>query len=132
LSDFQQGWLAWGAVSIFIGVLVMVLAIRLVDPVIRFLRLELRFLGKRQETILNARREGLDSEIVHQAMAQRAEIEAHELAARILGGQNKLQPHTIKGFSDGGSTFPANPDRKQIKAADGGESSASTKRFDSH
>lgn len=85
LHPFQQSWLAWGAVSIFIAVLVVVLAIRLVDPLIRLLRLELRFLGKRDETVIIARREGLDSEVVHQAMAQRSEMEAEKLAARLLG-----------------------------------------------
>jgi MFS family permease len=106
LHPFQQAWLAWGAVSVFIGVLVIVLAITLADPVIRLIRLELRFLGKRDETIINARREGLDSEQVHQAVAQRAEIEAEQLAARILGSasQKYLQPHIIKGFGDGGQS----------------------------
>jgi MFS family permease len=102
---FQQSWLAWGAVSVFIGVLVIVLSITLADPVIRLIRLELKFLGKQQETILNAKSEGLESERVHQAMAQRAEIESEQLAARILGNNTKyLQPHMIKGFSDGGQS----------------------------
>jgi hypothetical protein len=35
LNEFQQAWLAWGAVAVFIGVLVIVLAITLADPVIR-------------------------------------------------------------------------------------------------
>jgi hypothetical protein len=105
LHPFQEAWLAWGAVSVFIGVLVIVLAITLADPVIRLIRLELRFLGKQQETILTARSEGLESERVHQAMAQRAEIESEELAAKILGNNTKyLQPHMIKGFSDGGQS----------------------------
>jgi MFS family permease len=104
LHPFQQAWLAWGAVSVFIGVLVIVLAITLADPVIRLVRLELRFLGKQQETILNARSEGLESERVQQAVAQRAEIESEQLAARILGNTKYLQPHMIKGFSDGGQS----------------------------
>ena len=33
LSSYQESWLAWGAVSVFIGVLVFVLAITLADPV---------------------------------------------------------------------------------------------------
>jgi MFS family permease len=116
LHAFQQAWLAWGAVSVFIGVLVIVLAITLADPVIRLIRLELKFIGKQQETILNAKSEGLESERVHQAMAQRAEIESEQLAARILGSANAkyLQPHMIKGFSDGGqsSSYSYSPGSK--------------------
>jgi MFS family permease len=116
LHPFQNAWLAWGAVSVFIGVLVIVLAITLADPVIRLVRLELRFLGKQQETILNARSEGLESERVQQAVAQRAEIESEQLAARILGNANTkyLQPHMIKGFSDGGqsSSYSYSPSTK--------------------
>jgi hypothetical protein len=96
LHPFQQAWLAWGAVSVFIGVLVIVLAITLADPVIRLIRLELRFLGKQQETILNARSEGLESERVHQAMAQRADMEAEQLASRILGN-TKLETEAEAG-----------------------------------
>jgi hypothetical protein len=51
----------------------------------KLVRLELRFLGKQQETVLNARSEGLKSERVHQAIAKRAEIEAERLALRIEG-----------------------------------------------
>ncbi len=114
LHPFQQSWLAWGAVSVFIGVLVIVLAITLADPVIRLIRLELKFLGKQQETILNAKSEGLESERVHQAMAQRAEIESEQLAARILGSSKYLQPQMIKGFSDGGqsSSYSYSPGSK--------------------
>jgi MFS family permease len=114
LQPFQQSWLAWGAVSVFIGVLVIVLAITLADPVIRLIRLELKFLGKQQETILNAKSEGLESERVHQAMAQRAEIESEQLAAMILGNNKYLQPHMIKGFSDGGqsSSYSYSPGSK--------------------
>jgi MFS family permease len=113
LHPFQQSWLAWGAVSVFIGVLVVVLAITLADPVIRLIRLELKFLGKQQETILNAKSAGLESERVHQAMAQRAELESEQLAAKILGSGKYLQPHMIKGFSDGGgsSSYSYSPSR---------------------
>jgi hypothetical protein len=86
LHPFQQAWLAWGAVSVFIGVLVIVLAITLADPVIRLVRLELRFLGKQQEAILNARSEALESERVQQAMAELVESEAESLARQIKGG----------------------------------------------
>jgi uncharacterized membrane protein len=86
LHPFQQSWLACGAVSVFIGVLVIVLAITLADPVIRLVRLELRFLGKQQEAILNARSQAIESERVQQAIAKRVELEAESLALRIEGG----------------------------------------------
>lgn len=84
LSDFQQQWLAWGAVSVFIAVLIIVLLITLADPVTRLLRLELRYLGKQQETIIQAKTDGLDSEHVQEAMIERAEIEAMELSEQII------------------------------------------------
>lgn len=86
LSGFQQAWLSWGAVSVFIGVLIFVLLITLSDPVSRLIRLELRYLGKQQETIIQAKSEGLDSEHVQLAMIERAEIEARQLAERIVDG----------------------------------------------
>jgi hypothetical protein len=88
LHPFQRSWLAWGAVSVFIGVLVIVLAITLADPVIRLVRLELRFLGKQQETILNARRQALESQRVREAIAKRVALEEESLAMRIEAGTN--------------------------------------------
>jgi len=87
LSEFQEGWIAWGAVSVFITVLLIVLFITLADPVIRLIRLELRFKGKQEETILQAKTEALDSEQIQTAMAARADIEADRLATQILGPQ---------------------------------------------
>jgi hypothetical protein len=86
LNQFQQSWLAWGAVAVFIGVLVIVLAITLADPVIRLIRLDLRFQGRQQETIIEAKTAGLESERIQTAMANRAEWEARQLAHRIEGG----------------------------------------------
>ena len=85
LAPFQQAWLAWGAVSVFIAVLIFVLLITLADPVTRLLRLELRYTGKQQETILQAKTDGLDDEIVQRAMIERGRIEAQRLAQRVLG-----------------------------------------------
>ena len=102
LHPFQEAWLSWGAVSIFIAVLVIVLAITLSDPVIRLVRLEMRYMGRQQEIILEAKTEGLESEKLHAAMADRAEWEAGQLAARILGGamaSQSLQGHQVTGFS---------------------------------
>ncbi len=92
LAPFQQAWLAWGAVSVFIAVLVFVLLITLADPVTRLIRLELRYLGKQQETILQAKTDGLDSEHVQVAMIERAEIEAQELAEQIVGSGRQNLP----------------------------------------
>src|SRR6266542_801372 len=54
LHPFQIEWIDWGAVTVFIAVLLIVLFITLADPVIRLIRLELRYLGKQQEKILEA------------------------------------------------------------------------------
>lgn len=94
LSGFQQGWLSWGAVSVFIGVLVIVLLITLADPVTRLIRLELRYVGKQQETIIQAKTDGLDSEHVQVAMIERAEIEARQLADKIVGNENQIAPRS--------------------------------------
>jgi hypothetical protein len=106
LHPFQHSWLAWGAVSVFIGVLVVVLAITLADPVIRLIRLELRFVGKQQETILNARSEALEGERVQQAIKKRAALEAENLALRIEGRATlgKVEPDGIHTWqrTDGG------------------------------
>ncbi|HKC87021.1 MAG TPA: hypothetical protein VKG02_13640, partial [Blastocatellia bacterium] len=72
LSEFQVGWINWGAVTVFVAVLAMVLLITLADPVIRLIRLELRYKGKQEETILQAKTEALDSEQIAAAMASRA------------------------------------------------------------
>lgn len=90
LSPFQEAWLSWGAVSVFIAVLIFVLLITLSDPVTRLIRLEMRYLGKQQETILHAKSDGLDSEHIQLAMIERAEIEARELAERIIGEGRQL------------------------------------------
>lgn len=90
LSEFQNAWLAWGAVSVFIAVLVFVLLITLADPVTRLIRLELRYLGKQQETIIQAKSDGLESEHVQLAMIERAEIEAQQLAETIIGAGRQL------------------------------------------
>ncbi len=85
LHPSQQAWLDWGAVTVFIAVLLIVLAITLADPVIRLIRLELKYLGRQQEIILAAKTEGLDSQLIQHAMSQRAHIEANRLADLIVG-----------------------------------------------
>lgn len=85
ISPFQQAWLAWGAVSVFIAVLLFVLLITLADPVARLIRTELRYTGKQWEVILAAKADGLDSDQVREAMLERASIEGDELAQRIIG-----------------------------------------------
>lgn len=86
LSPFQMEWIDWGAVTVFIAVLLIVLLITLADPIIRLIRLELRYLGKQQEKILEAKTEGLESDKIQSAMRERAEDEADRLAERILYG----------------------------------------------
>ncbi|HKX29669.1 MAG TPA: hypothetical protein VJ302_18410 [Blastocatellia bacterium] len=100
LSPLQQSWLAWGAVSVFIAVLVIVLSITLADPVVRLIRTELRYLGKQEEKILEAKTEALESDRIMAAMTQRAEWESEQLAARIIGNANALPAPApvIRGF----------------------------------
>jgi len=85
LHPFQLEWIDWGAVTVFIAVLLIVLFITLADPVIRLIRLELRYLGKQQEKILEAKTDGLDSDKIQAAMAERADYEADKLATQIIG-----------------------------------------------
>lgn len=85
LSPFQRDWIDWGAITVFIAVLLIVLFITLADPVIRLIRLELRFTGKQEEKILEAKTGALDSDQIQAAMADRAEYEAGVLADKILG-----------------------------------------------
>lgn len=92
LHPFQMEWIDWGAVTVFIAVLLIVLFITLADPVIRLIRLELRYQGRQQEKILEAKTEGLESERIQEAMAERADLEAHQLALQIMsGGRPQLQ-----------------------------------------
>lgn len=85
LAPFQQAWLSWGAVSVFIAVLVIVLCITLADPVSRLVRMELRYQGRKHETVIHAKQEGLQSEQVQVALLERAAIEAENLATEIIG-----------------------------------------------
>lgn len=103
LAPFQEAWLSWGAVSIFIAVLVIVLAITLADPVSRLIRMELRYQGRQHETIIQAKSDGLESEHVQTAMVERAEFEARLLADRILGAEPAQLPPSSARLS----TLPA-------------------------
>ena len=94
LSAFQHAWLGWGAITVFIAVLLFVLFITLADPVIRLIRLELKYTGKQQEIILDAKSEGLESERIRTAMVERADMEAIELADRIVGGSRRLSSNS--------------------------------------
>lgn len=106
LAPFQETWLSWGAVSVFIGVLVIVLLITLADPVSRLIRLELLYQGRQQETIIQAKTDGLESEHVQLAMIERAEIEARQLADKIVGDSGERKARLIQqpqyGNFDGG------------------------------
>ena len=78
--------------SVFIALLLIVLMITLADPVIRLIRLELRYKGKQEEKILEAKTEGLESGQIEAAMRQRAEYEAGVLASRIEGESARVRP----------------------------------------
>jgi hypothetical protein len=100
LQPFQQAWISWGAITVFVAVLIIVLFITLADPVIRLTRLELRYLGLQEEKILEAKTDSLDSDRILEAMAGRAEWEAGQLADKILGdsGKRSLKPTNQPGF----------------------------------
>lgn len=85
LNPFQHAWVSWGAITVFIVVLLLVLLITLADPVIQLIRLELRYLGKQQEKMLEAKTDALESERLTEAMERRAAYEADRLALRITG-----------------------------------------------
>lgn len=85
LNSFQHGWINWGAVSVFIAVLVLVLLITCADPVTRLFRMDLRLEGKQQETILTAQADALESDRVAAAIAILMEQESDRFAARLLG-----------------------------------------------
>lgn len=84
LNGFQEEWIQWGAVTVFIAVLLIVLCITLADPVVRLTRLELRYLGKEQETVISAKTASLDSSKLQDAITRRADWETDQLATRIL------------------------------------------------
>src|SRR5262249_43755111 len=85
LHRYQTEWVEWGAVTVFIAVLILILLITLADPIARLVRLDLRYMGKQQETILTAKSEALDSERIRAAMVNRADAEAEKLAQQIEG-----------------------------------------------
>jgi hypothetical protein len=109
LQPFQDAWISWGAITVFIVVLIIVLTITLADPVIRLIRIELRYLGLQQEKILEAKTDGLASERILEAIAARAEWEAAELAQRIQGS---APPRTLKPARTGFATNSADTDPK--------------------
>jgi hypothetical protein len=117
LHPFQIEWIDWGAVTIFIAVLLIVLFITLADPVIRLLRLELRYVGKQQEKILEAKTEALDSDKIQSAMAERADYEADRLADQIIGAtQQQLPRHSQAHASTGGAGYERRPYSAQNQA----------------
>src|SRR5262249_57913536 len=96
LHRYQMEWANWDAITVFIVVLLIVLFITLADPVIRLIRLELRFKGKQEEVILQAKGDALDSDQIQSAMANRANFEAGQLAQKIEG-EARLRPRVGYG-----------------------------------
>lgn len=112
MSPFQEAWLAWGAVSVFIVVLVFVLLITLADPVGRLTRQELRVQGKQQEVILHAKGESLDSEHIQLAMLERAQLEAMELAGRIVNKPQRISRATAARLQEQTATANFRPGKE--------------------
>jgi hypothetical protein len=109
LHPFQIEWIDWGAVTVFIAVLLIVLFITLADPVIRLIRLELRYLGKQQETILAAKSDALESDKIRSAMAERADYEADRLADQIIGAAQPQLPRPGSAYASGGAGYQRRP-----------------------
>jgi hypothetical protein len=125
LSEFQIEWIDWGAVTVFIAVLLIVLFITLADPVIRLIRLELRYVGKQQEKILEAKTEGLESDKIQAAMAERADFEAERLADQILGGLPQHLPRQGQAHAlTGGAGYQKRPYAAQNQADQGQDPNA--------
>jgi hypothetical protein len=97
LADFQHGWIQWGAVTVFIGVLILTVLITLADPIIRLMRLELRYVGKEQEVIIQAKTGALDDDVIYQAMQARAQGEAQRLVRKIQGAPDPASARSV-GF----------------------------------
>lgn len=114
LQPFQEAWIAWGAITVFIAVLLIVLFITLADPVIRLVRLELRYLGLQQEKILEAKTDSLESDRILEAMAGRAEWEANQLADKIMGdaAPRRLRPSARPGFIDASTNYDPKSQRR--------------------
>jgi hypothetical protein len=110
LDSFQLAWIQWGAVMVFIAVLMIVLFITLADPVIMLIRLELRYLGKQQEKILEAKTEGLESNRVREAMSARAEHEADLLATKIIREGRSLPAIGVSASHRSHIGFATEPD----------------------
>ncbi len=123
LHPFQIEWIDRGAVTIFIAVLLIVLFITLADPVIRLLRLELRYVGKQQEKILEAKTDALDSDKIQAAMAERADYEADRLANQIIGATQPQLPQHAHATSIG-YVQPLQPQQTQYRNEAGGEQGA--------
>lgn len=60
LAPFQQSWIDWGAVTVFVVVLLTTLLVTLADPVIRLMRLQLRLLGLQREREIERQAEQLE------------------------------------------------------------------------
>jgi signal transduction histidine kinase len=117
LHPFQMEWIDWGAVTIFVAVLLIVLFITLADPVIRLIRLELRAQGKKQEKILEAMSEALDGDQIQAAMRERADYEADKLADQIIGEANQRQlPRHGQAHAPGGAGYTGRPFAAQNQA----------------
>lgn len=90
LNSFQEAWISWGAVSVFIVVLVLVLVITMADPAATLTRQDLRIQGKQQRTVLTARESAIESDQVNAAMQEREEWESEQLASQIVGTARQI------------------------------------------
>lgn len=93
LSEFQNGWLSWGAISVLIAAALFWLGTFFRDPSSQAERQALIIEGNQQMAILSAKDEALYSERVQRALLNRGEQEAEDMAG-IIEGQEVYRPTT--------------------------------------
>ena len=109
LHPYQEMWTNWGAVAVFIVVLLDILGITLGDPIARLVRLDLRTWGQQQETILQAQQAALGSDRIQVAMMKRAESDAENLARQIEGNAGYVTAVDDDDFPQSGHGLNGHP-----------------------
>lgn len=91
LTGYQHAWLSWGAVSVFIATLLIVLYITLSNSTAKRERQSLRLEGKRLDMMYDVREQALKDDDVMEHLLENARQEARQLVSGILGANNKAR-----------------------------------------
>lgn len=89
LSAFQNAWLSWGAVSVFMITLSIVLYITLSSSTAKQVRQELRLQGKQSDIRYSVREEALKDDETMQLLLDNARQEARQLLTGVTAANNK-------------------------------------------